>query len=162
MFELKQLNNKIVKPIITQQIPTETIKGFKLIPDLYSNIFICAKKQSGKTCTLFELIKNCCDKYTKVIIFCSTIRNDNSWSNIINYLNQHNIVNRSFVSLISKSGKNRIADLIHDIKLESEQEKLEDELKKSKEKQNEILLFDNKPSIDIKKRNQNTLHQNIC
>jgi hypothetical protein len=54
---LKQTNNQIVKAIPIPNVDTRPIKGFDLIQELYANIFLCARKKSGKTSVIFKLIK---------------------------------------------------------------------------------------------------------
>ena len=50
MISLKQINNQRVKPIpIPSDLDKREILGHQVCGELYSNVFICAKKKSGKT-----------------------------------------------------------------------------------------------------------------
>lgn len=60
-------------------------KGSKLFPNPYFNLFICAKKQSGKTNLLFNILKETSDKNTHLIIFSSTVHKDPLWHEIVKY-----------------------------------------------------------------------------
>ena len=77
MISLKQINNQRVKTIpIPSDLDTREILGHQVCGELYSNVFICAKKKSGKTCSLFKLMRECCDKKTIIYLFCSTAFKD--------------------------------------------------------------------------------------
>ena len=70
MITLKQINNQRVKPIpIPSDLDKRPIKGYDICPEIYSNIFLTAKKKSGKTSALFKIMKECCDKKTIIIVF---------------------------------------------------------------------------------------------
>ena len=86
-MKIEKINNIKVKPI--------PIKGkYKWIGDLFNyefnNTFLVTKKNSGKTSTIFEILKQYIDHYDKIstkykeycpilIIFCSTVFKDNNW-----------------------------------------------------------------------------------
>ena len=73
MITLKQINKHRVKPIpIPSDLDKRPIKGYDICPEIYSNIFLTAKKKSGKTSALFKIMKECCDKKTIIVVFCST------------------------------------------------------------------------------------------
>ena len=80
MISIKKINNEVVKPIIVHgkgfEVDKRPIKGEKLFSELYANIFICAKKFSGKTVVATKIIKDTCDKNTTVLVFCSTVDKD--------------------------------------------------------------------------------------
>ena len=54
MITLKKISNHVVNPIEVNKVDPDKIKGYDLIPKLYCTIFICAKKESGKTNTIFK------------------------------------------------------------------------------------------------------------
>lgn len=92
-MKLEKVNNIKVKPI--------PIKGkHKGIGDLFNyefnNTFLVAKKNSGKTSTIFEILKQYIEHYEKIstkydvycpifIIFCSTVHKDNNWQYMQQY-----------------------------------------------------------------------------
>lgn len=86
MIKTKNLNDFKVKKIILPPLPdNKKVKGGKLLP-LYSNIFICARKCSGKTTVIANILKECVDSDTKINIFCSTVYKDRSYVEILKFL----------------------------------------------------------------------------
>ena len=95
-LKLKKINDETVKPIKLPKIDVKQIKGYELFPDLYPNIFICAYKKSGKTCTIFKILKSCINKDTKVYIFSSTYNRDDNMKHIIEWLEKKGIYNEEY------------------------------------------------------------------
>ena len=48
-IETKKINDIKINPLPIPKIDTDKIKGSELFPEIYSNIFLIAKKKSGKT-----------------------------------------------------------------------------------------------------------------
>ena len=65
--------------------------GYQYFEEPYANIFLCAKKKSGKTTLIYNIIKNTIDKNTTVIFFVSTFHNDETYRYIEKYLQKNNI-----------------------------------------------------------------------
>ena len=82
MFSLQQINKQKVKAIPIPDEDKRPIKGFDICEEVYANIFLCAKKNSGKTSAIFKIAKECATKKTVVIIFCSTAYKDKNWIEI--------------------------------------------------------------------------------
>ena len=57
MYSLQKINNQEVIPIIVDEMKPYEIKGYDVIPMLYSNIFIVGMRGSGKTTSLFHIMK---------------------------------------------------------------------------------------------------------
>ena len=70
MTSLKQINKQVVRAIPIPNEDTRPIKGYDICQEVYANIFLCAKKKSGKTSALFKIMKECADKKTIIIVFC--------------------------------------------------------------------------------------------
>lgn len=140
---LKKINNEVVKPVkLNTPDDKKPIKGFDLIPELYANIFLNAKKKSGKSTVLFNLIKKTIDKKTKVVIFCSTLYKDATYKCIRDYLDKHNITWEGFTSLTDE-GTDKLEELVQKLQNEAPKEEKEKELKgKGKEKKESIILCD--------------------
>ena len=66
-LQLKKINDIAVKPIIQRKLPKELILGYDYFPTLYSNIYICSKRKSGKTTLIYNILKHCTDKKTNVV-----------------------------------------------------------------------------------------------
>ena len=119
-YTLKKINSIEIEPINLKTIKTENIKGHAYIPMLYSNVFICARKGSGKTTVLFNILKNCINKSTKVVIFCSTHNNDRGWIKIKEWLNDRKQPHVFYDAIFDDTVSN-IEMLIEKLKLDAEQ-----------------------------------------
>ena len=91
MIQIKKINSHVVKPIQVPKVEPERIEGYDLIPKLYCCIFICAKKESGKTNAIFKILKECTGKKTNLYIISSTVYNDDNWINIVKYFENKKI-----------------------------------------------------------------------
>jgi len=99
LFQLKKINDEEVTAIKVPKYSKKNVLGFDLFPELYSNIFICAKKKSGKTSVIFKILKECASKDTKIIAFCTTHKKDANWIAIKEYLDKKDIPNMFFGSM---------------------------------------------------------------
>ena len=80
---LKQINDVTIKPLpMIGGGDTRPVKGSELFPELYANIFLCAKKNSGKSSVIYNIIDKCSGRDTKILAFVSTIHKDNAWKQI--------------------------------------------------------------------------------
>jgi hypothetical protein len=96
MIKEQTLNNIVVKPLVStvNNIDVSKVKGGKLIPTVYNCTFLAAKRASGKTSTLAEILLRTSDKKTQFYIFCPTTKVDTSWITLIDKLETRgNIVN---------------------------------------------------------------------
>lgn len=136
-LQLKRINNYEVEGPPMPRLPDLPAKGSHLCLTCYANIYLCAKRKSGKTWALYNLIKECIGKDTKVIIFCSTIYKDPVWLGIRNWLEEHEIDVTIYTSLYP-DGKDVLAELVADLNEEAEErEKEQKELKESGNKKPE-------------------------
>ena len=124
-----EIINKVkIKPIvnnITEEITD--VKGKELFPNNLSNIFICARKRSGKSSLIGNILKKMADKRTTIIIFSSTANIDPCWINIKDMLEKKNIPVISYTHFIyDETGQNLLNDFLKD--LESEEIKEEEEI----------------------------------
>lgn len=106
---------KIV-PLSIPKVDEGKVAGRNMFPGvigLYANIYLCARKRSGKTTTLANILVNCARKSTKVIIFCSTFHKDNTWIEIAKNLDLIGIKYAAYNSLTDrKSGVNRLSAML--------------------------------------------------
>ena len=85
-YEAKKINNVKVKKVQLNEVEDHRpVKGADLFEEIYANIFLCAKKKSGKTSTIYKIVKECLGKKTKVIAFVSTLHKDATWNAIRKY-----------------------------------------------------------------------------
>ena len=135
MITLRQVNNQKVKPIVIKGIndneDKRPIKGSKLFPELYANIFLCAKKKSGKTVVASKIIKECSTRDTTVIVFCSTLDKDPTHKVIKRYCKIQKIPYVGYTSMI-EDGVNILQELAN--KLEEDAVEDEEEVDENKER----------------------------
>ena len=82
----KRINHEDVTAVPQLQKPdNRPIKGSNLFSELFANIFLCARKKSGKTSTIFKIIKECVGANTTVLAFVSTLHKDSNWLTIQKY-----------------------------------------------------------------------------
>lgn len=81
MFRIKRINKEEVAPVKFVDVKPDPrpIKGRDIFPEIYANIFFCARKKSGKSSAIFHTIKNCATIETRVIAFVSTLHRDPTW-----------------------------------------------------------------------------------
>lgn len=84
--KFKKINDIVIKPLHRSSTETQKVKGEKYFSEPYANIFLCAKKKSGKTNLIWNILKNCAGKDTKIIIFCATIERDDTYKQMIDCL----------------------------------------------------------------------------
>lgn len=99
MLSLKSLNEITVKPVKLDKIDVSRVKGGEMFSELYANIFICARKKSGKTTVIFNILKHCANKNTKIIIFASTVNKDKTYKAINDYFSGKGNVVLTYTSL---------------------------------------------------------------
>lgn len=110
------INNVVVKPLVNTvgNIDISKVKGGALIPTVYSCTFLCAKRASGKTCALGEILLRTSDKKTVFYIFCPTTSVDASWKTLINKLESRgNVVN--IFSSIMEGKTNLLNEIVADL-----------------------------------------------
>lgn len=152
---LKKINDITVKPIRFQNVDKKHILGSDLFPEIYSNVFLCAKKKSGKTSTILHIIRKCADKRTNVIIFCSTCEKDKNYAYIREYLKAKNIPHQ-FHQSIKDDKHDYLGELLDQLQYEESEPSEESE----PEPEPQILSTDNDSiTVKIKKRKPKYLSQ---
>lgn len=90
-LKTKKISDFKVPVLKLQQANGEQVKGKELFANPYSNIFILAKKKSGKTNLINAIIRKTINKNTAVHFFVSTIEKDDTYAEIIKYLKSKGI-----------------------------------------------------------------------
>lgn len=121
MISLQQINQQYVKAIPIPDEDRRPIKGYDVCEEVYANIFLCAKKKSGKTSALFKIMKECVIKKTIIYIFCSTAYKDKNWIQIRKYFKDKGMELHVFTSIF-EDGQDQLANLIEDLKQEAKDE----------------------------------------
>jgi len=177
MISLKQINNQRVKAIPIPDEDTRPIKGYDICEEVYANIFLCARKKSGKTSALFKIMKECVVKKTIIIVFCSTAYKDKNWIQIRKYFGKKGMDIRVYTS-IYEDGEDQLSNLIEDLKKEARDE--EEKNEENKEEIEEVDKCDDilarletmhsygtgkttrpPPTHQRNQKSQNILHQSI-
>ena len=83
-FKTQRVSNKTVT-VTNEQKKDLKIKGADWFAEPYSNIFLLAKKKSGKTTVIENILKHCSGRNTKFIFIVSTIHKDSTWRRIVDY-----------------------------------------------------------------------------
>jgi hypothetical protein len=87
MIKESTLNNISVKPLVSiPQTDISKVKGGALFPNPFNVTFLCAKRKSGKTSVLANILQKTCDKKTTFWVFCPTTKVDSSWISLIEIL----------------------------------------------------------------------------
>ena len=87
MIKENTLNNISIKPLVNANALDESkVKGGKMFPDPYNVTYLCARRKSGKTSVIAEILKKTSDKKTTFWLFVPTSRVDESWKTIIQLL----------------------------------------------------------------------------
>jgi len=126
-IKLKQINRHSVKAIPLPEEDKRPIRGFDIVEEPYANIFLCAKKNSGKTSATFKILQECTGKDTKIIIFCSTAYKDKNWIQIRKIFKQKKMDVTVYTS-IYEGGRDNLAHLVESLRREAKDaEEAEDE-----------------------------------
>lgn len=155
---LKKINEMEVMKVPLQSRDTRDILGSELFSEIYSNIYLCARKKSGKSTVIYNIIKKCCDKNTMVHVFCSTHQKDANYKAIKEYLDKKGIENEFFTSIKTDDGKgNHLKTLIDTMQHEPETETEESEEEEEEEK---IVNFsDEEIKVTIRKKKPKKISQ---
>lgn len=89
---LTKINDTVVKPIKTgKEKDTRLPKGYKMFQEPLPNIGIIAKKKSGKTNVVVNIVKECADKDTHVFVLASTANKDPLFLALKKWCKKHEI-----------------------------------------------------------------------
>jgi hypothetical protein len=125
-FELKKINDEVVKPIpFSKASDVRPVKGSALFPEVYANVFFCAKKKSGKTVALIRSIHKCSGPRTKIMVFSSTFHRDENWTELKKWAHRKGIPIQGYTSLVDDDGTNLLSDLVKNLQEEDDSEEAE-------------------------------------
>lgn len=112
MSILEKINNVVVKPLNIKYKAKKNFKGKDMFNTWCPNIFILAKKNSGKTTTEITIIDKCTGKNTKFIIITSTLEKDPIYKSLISRLGEDRCA--AFTSIVDDDGNNIIEQFLND------------------------------------------------
>ncbi len=96
----------------TKNETEKKFKGSDLLPYRWFNIYICAKRRSGKTVTIYNLLKKFAKSNTVVLFFVSTIYNDENYDAMRKFLDQKQIPYEEHTSIRDEAGQNQVRAFI--------------------------------------------------
>ncbi len=118
----KKINNVVVPPAkIEGAGDTRKPRGEKLFNSAFPNIFMSAKKRSGKTSTIFYIIQKIISKKTKLIIFCSTVHKDPIYKALLAWCDKKGIEYEIHTSLRDDDGTDLLQDLVNRLQNETDE-----------------------------------------
>ena len=110
-FEEHKLNNIKVKPVVFVDTGTDKIKGYQLINLKNWICYISARKKSGKSSLISNIIDKTTSKKTTIWLFCSTYKIDKTWIEVIKSLKARGYIVNCFDTIVDGSGKKAINNL---------------------------------------------------
>jgi hypothetical protein len=152
-MQTKEINNIKIRPVVHLALESHEILGFDYFSTLYSNIYICSRRRSGKTTLIYNILKHCVNKRTNVVFFCSTINRDSTYKLILEMLEKKKVNVMTYDHFLN--GKENILtgiieELNNDLEAkEQERIKLDEEKLDPKPK---MVLFPEEKLIERKPR----------
>ena len=83
-FQTKKVSNSKIT-VEKNEVIDIPAKGSDWISEPYANIFLLAKKKSGKTTVIRNMLNHFAGKNTKFVFIVSTINKDKTWIDIVKY-----------------------------------------------------------------------------
>ncbi len=149
MIRLKKINNARVKCVPLPKRQTLRTRGGEMFEEVYANIFLLARKKSGKTTVMYNVLKKCCDKDTRVVIFSATYKKDANMKAIVKYFKKKGNQIETYSSIFE--GKLNILDGILD-ELGDPETDDEEEVKKRPKRPRKIIKVDDEEEEERKKK----------
>jgi hypothetical protein len=114
MLRLNKLNDINIKPVIdNSKRDPKKIVGYDYFNEPYSNVCLVARKQSGKTTTIFRALEKCVMKGTNVILIASSVNNDATFKKMKKMLKEKKCNVTSYTDFILDDGSNVIEEFLH-------------------------------------------------
>ena len=129
------------------------VRGAHLLQEPYANIFLCARKKSGKTTVLYNILKHCVGENTKVICFASTVYKDAQWLRINDYLKKRHITFERHISMYDdRTGVNRLEVIMSDLQQSAKSDIAKEEAKEREKERRKKAAKDAKAENGRKKK----------
>jgi len=105
---LQKINDVKVKPIKIKNPLSKPAKGDDMFPNPFGNIIIVARKNSGKSNLIANIIKNCAEPgETSVICMSTTVNKDPIWHSMKIWCKQRNIPFEGVTELTTLDGNHK-------------------------------------------------------
>ncbi len=152
-MQTKEINNIKIRPVVHLALESHEILGFDYFSTLYSNIYICSRRRSGKTTLIYNILKHCVNKRTNVVFFCSTINRDSTYKLILEMLEKKKVNVMTYDHFLNGK-ENILTGIIEELNNDLEA-KEQERIKKDEEKLDpkpKMVLFPEEKSIERKER----------
>lgn len=113
-METTDINECDVELLHVPTVAPENVLGGDMFGLLYNNCAIIARKKSGKTNVIYNVIRKCCDKTTNIVFFVSTIHKCPVYAEILKYCEKKKINVMTFTD-IYEGRTNVLEQLIVDL-----------------------------------------------
>lgn len=122
MAETKRINKVQCTAIpLRGEKDARPVKGAELFPEIYANIFLCAKKKSGKTSVIYQILKRCVGRDTSVVAFVSTLNKDAGWDSIRHWCEEKGVPFVGYTSL-AEDGVDQLQSLVDHLQADAKEE----------------------------------------
>lgn len=147
---LRRINNSKVNPVKIPHVDKTKIKGHDMFGELHANIFICSKKKTGKSSLVWNILKNCSGKKTKIIIISPSVEKDPTYRHIVKHFEKkgNDVITFHSIKEDGQDNLREVMDTINKEDLDDENEKEKDEEKP----QPQIVTFQYGSVKDIEKK----------
>ncbi len=114
MISVTRINKEDVTPVhfIDVKEDKRSVRGHDIFPEIYANIFFCARKKSGKSCAIAHIIDKCSTTETRIVAFVSTLHRDPKWRAIEDMCKKKKIDFTGYTSIKDDGSKEDILDSI--------------------------------------------------
>jgi len=113
-YSTKTLNSFEVEPVKIVEEKKKNILGYDMFPLLYNNIFLIAKKKSGKSNVIYNILDKGANKHTNILFFVPTFHRDDVYMKMAEMLDKKKINYQVFSDII-EDGVNVLDDIIKDL-----------------------------------------------
>jgi hypothetical protein len=128
MLSYKKINKQSVKPVPITVIPKDKIRGKDIFEELYCNVFICARKKSGKSSLIWKILKECVGRDTKIVIFAATVDKDSVYKHIVKHFEKKGNDVITYTS-IKEDGIDNLNSILQTLRVDDGSESDEEEEK---------------------------------
>lgn len=110
-FEEQKINSIKIRPVVFVDNGTDKIKGHQIFNLKNWICYVSARKKSGKSSLISNIIDKTTNKKTVIWLFCSTYKIDKTWVEVIKNLKAKGYTVNCFESIYEGSGKKGINNL---------------------------------------------------
>jgi hypothetical protein len=146
-MQTKKIHNKTVKtiPLGPAGRDERPVRGSDYIETCFANVMLCAKKNSGKTTVIYNILKACAGPKTTIVAFVATLHKDPSWAAIQKHFEDKGIAFIGHTSL-KEDGVDLLKDLVQELEKPEEKKEFKEEIPAA------VLSFDEPPKSPAEKK----------